>query len=231
MKSLRLEEWLPIYRRICEDFGFSEEEDLKSAKALADLIGERSARTLDGLREAFPRSVLICGGGPKLQEELSSISLDRFVVVADSAASVILEKDSRTDMIVTDLDGVIEDQAELNGRGATVFVHAHGDNQIAIKKYLHFFPGPIVGTCQCAPPKGLVNFGGFTDGDRAACICAELGAEKLYLAGFDFENPAEKPGRLSEVKKRKLAWAKDIMRMLSDDGFQILDASSERELF
>lgn len=198
---------------------------------LADVIGGRGEGILADLREAFPRSVLICGGAPHLQEELSSIGLDRYVVVADSAASVIVDADVSADMIVTDLDGVIEDQAELNGKGAAVFVHAHGDNQTAIKKYLHVFPGPIVGTCQCPPPKGLVNFGGFTDGDRAACICAELGAEKLYLAGFDFENPAEKPGRKSEVKKRKLAWAKDIMQMLSDDGVRILDASSERELF
>jgi uncharacterized Rossmann fold enzyme len=228
---LRLEEWLPIYRRICEDFGFSEEEDLESAKALADVIGGRSERTLAVLRETFPKSVLICGGSPRLQEEISSIGLDRYVVVADSAASVILDADVKADIIVTDLDGVIEDQAELNRQGATVLVHAHGDNRSAIGKYLHLFPGPIVGTCQCVPPKGLVNFGGFTDGDRAACICAELGARKLYLAGFDFENPAEKPGRKSEIKKRKLAWAKNIMQLLSDDGVRILDATTEREMF
>ena len=228
---MRLEEWLPVYRSICDDFGFSEEEDLKSARFLAELVGGRGAGVLEELRQSFPQSVLICGGGPKLQDEVSSTSLDRFIVVADSAASVILDEDVKTDMIVTDLDGVIEDQVELNKRGATVFIHAHGDNQMAVRRYLHLFSGPVVGTCQCAPPKGLVNFGGFTDGDRAACICAELGAKKLYLAGFDFENPTEKPRRLSEVKKRKLAWAKEIMHMLFDDGVQIMDASTERDLF
>ncbi len=228
---MRLEQWLPIYDRICEDFGFSQKEDLKAAKALADLVGRRGEGLVDRLRADFPQSVLICGGGPKLAEELSSINTDRFVVIADSAASVLLEADIKSDIIVTDLDGVIEDQVELNQRGATVFVHAHGDNQEAVKKHLHLFSGPVIGTCQCEPPKGLVNYGGFTDGDRAACICAELGAEKLYLAGFDFENPAEKPGRKSEVKKRKLAWAREILHVLSDSGVRILDASSDRQLF
>ena len=228
---MRLAEWLPIYHRICEDFGFSEEEDLKAARALASVVGDRSDQNLDSLRREFPESVLVCGGSPQLADELSSISLERYVVVADSAASVLVDIDAKIEMVVTDLDGVIEDQVELNRRGATVFVHAHGDNQEALKKYLHLFPGPIVGTCQCEPPAGLVNYGGFTDGDRAACICAELGAERIYLAGFDFENPAEKPGRKSAVKKRKLSWAKDIMQKLSDDGVRILDASSEREIF
>ncbi len=228
---MRLHEWLPVYRTICEDFGFSEEEDMKSAKELAAVIGSRGEMVLKDLRSSFPKSVLICGGGPKLAEELSSISSDRYVVVADSATSVLVDAGFRADVIVTDLDGVIEDQAELNRNGAIAFVHAHGDNRAALGRYLHMFPGPIVGTCQCDPPKGLVNFGGFTDGDRAACICAELGAEKLYLAGFDFDNPTEKHGRKADVKKRKLSWARDIMQMLSDDGVVISDASSERQLF
>ncbi len=166
-----------------------------------------------------------------MADELSSISLDRYIVVADSATSILVDADIKADMIVTDLDGVIEDQAELNRRGAVVFVHAHGDNQEALKKYLHLFPGPLVGTCQCEPPKGLVNYGGFTDGDRAACICSELGAQKVYLAGFDFKNPAEKPGRRSEVKRRKLEWAKEIMQMLADEGVRIIDASADEQIF
>jgi len=227
---LRLEEWLPIYRRICEDFGFSEREDILAAQRLADLIGDRVEGYLEPVRKDLPESVLICGGSPRLADELSSMSVDRYVVVADSAASVLLDAGVKTSMIVTDLDGVVEDQVELNRAGAVVFVHAHGDNRRAIEKYIPLFPGPIIGTCQCDPPKGLVNFGGFTDGDRAACICAALGAERLYLAGFDFENPSEKPGRLQEVKRRKLAWAKQILHMLAEDRVKILDATSETEI-
>lgn len=228
---LRLSDWLQIYRRICDEFGFSIEEDEKAAKRLADMIGAKGATELARLREGFPNSVLICGGGPSLADELSSIGTDRYVVAADSAASVLLDADLGVSMIVTDLDGIVEDQIELNKRGATVFVHAHGDNQRAVERYVPLFAGPIVGTCQCAPPEGIVNLGGFTDGDRAACICAGLGSEKLYLAGFDFENPAEKPGKDLQVKKRKLVWAKKIMSMLAEQGVKILDASTERGMF
>lgn len=226
-----LDDWLPIYRRICAEFGFSIEEDEKAARRLADMIGTRGEAELARLRAGFPESVLICGGGSRLGDEISSISADRYVVSADSASSVLLDADLGVDMIVTDLDGIVEDQVELNGRGATVFVHAHGDNQRAVEKYVPLFQGPLVGTCQCAPPSGLVNLGGFTDGDRAACICAGLGARRLYLAGFDFENPAEKPGRSLEVKKRKLAWAKKILGLLAEQGVKVLDATSERAMF
>jgi len=228
---LRLETWLPIYKRICDDFGFSMEEDLKAARSLADLIEDRGEMTLEGIRSGFPKSVLICGGGPRLSEELSSISVERYVVVADSATSVLLDAGIAANMIVTDLDGVVEDQVEMNRGGTKVFVHAHGDNQPAVMKYFRHFVGPLVGTCQCEPPMGLVNFGGFTDGDRAACICAELGAETLSLAGFDFRNPAEKSGRSPEVKARKLGWAEKILHRLASDGVKILDASTEREIF
>ncbi len=231
MSALRLADWLRMYKRICEEFGFSVEEDERAAKRLAEMIGGRGDEELERVREGFPRSVLICGGGPGLSEELSSINANGYVAVADSAASVLLEAGVDVNMIVTDLDGVIEDQMELNRRSATVFVHAHGDNQAAVERYVPLFSGPIVGTCQCAPPKGLANFGGFTDGDRAACICAALGANKLYLAGFDFEHPAEKPGRSLEVKLRKLSWARQILGALARDGIKILDASTEREMF
>lgn len=228
---MKLDEWLPLYERICHDFGFSVEEDIKSARRLSQLLGDRGAENLTRIREGFPKAVLICGGGPGLAEELSSLSLDRYVAVADSATSVLIEAEVVPSMIVTDLDGVVEDQVATNREGATVFVHAHGDNQRAIEKFVPTFPGPLVGTCQCPPPKGLVNFGGFTDGDRAACICAELGAERLYLAGFDFQNPTEKPGRGLVIKKKKLGWAKQILSELADDGIKILDATTELEMF
>lgn len=228
---MRLEDWMPIYRCICEDFGFSADEDLQAAKILAGMMGDRGEAAIARIRKGFPRSVLVCGGAPKLSEELSSMNLDRFIAVADSATSLLVEAGVQAGAIVTDLDGVVEDQIELNRAGTTVFVHAHGDNVRALEKYVPLFEGPLVGTCQCEPPEGLVNFGGFTDGDRAVCICAALGAERIYLAGFDFQDPAEKPGRRLEVKRRKLAWAERILRGLSGEGVRIFDATTEREMF
>ncbi|MFA5860490.1 MAG: hypothetical protein WDA16_02220, partial [Candidatus Thermoplasmatota archaeon] len=71
--------------------------------------------------------------------------------------------------------------------------------------------GPVRGSTQAAPTGRVQNWGGFTDGDRACCLAVALGATRLTLAGFDFDEPAPKPGRDPAVKARKLAWARRII--------------------
>jgi len=181
--------------------------------------------TLASVRKAVPRSILVCGGGDTLADELSSMTIDRYVVVADAATSIVADAGISIDMIVTDLDGIVEDQISLNSDGTLTFIHAHGDNQPALDRYVDRFVGPVVGTCQCPPPTGLCNFGGFTDGDRAACICAEFGAKEILLAGFDFDIPSSKAGKSKDVKKRKLRWAKAILEILAENGVRITYAS------
>jgi uncharacterized Rossmann fold enzyme len=149
------------------------------------------------------------------------MTIDQYVVVADAATSVVNDAGIGIDMIVTDLDGIVEDQISLNSDGAITFIHAHGDNLSALDRYVYRFVGPVVGTCQCPPPPGMFNFGGFTDGDRAACICAELGARQILLAGFNFENPSSKAGKSKDLKKRKLRWAKTILDVLAESGVRI----------
>ncbi|MGQ9587316.1 MAG: 6-hydroxymethylpterin diphosphokinase MptE-like protein [Thermoplasmata archaeon] len=221
---MRLEKWLPLYSRICDEFGFSQQEDLESARRLARIIGDRGLGDLERVRMGFPERVTVCGGGPNLADELSALTIEGYVVAADSATTVLVDSGIVPDMIVTDLDGIVEDQVDMNLRGATVFVHAHGDNWSAIEHHMGKFAGPIVGTCQCPPPPGIFNFGGFTDGDRAACISAELGAKRVLLAGFDFVNPSEKNGKSKAVKKRKLEWARAILDELSKEGVRVMSA-------
>lgn len=218
---MRSEVWEPLYARICQDFGFDPSKDSESARILAQLLGPRSDRSLERVRSGFPTKVLVCGGAPVLADHLSAMDVSLPVVAADSATTVVLEAGIRPDFIVTDLDGVVEDQIEVNSAGVPVFVHAHGDNMPALRRHVARFPGPIVGTCQCRPPEHVFNFGGFTDGDRAACICAEMGAREISLIGFDFENPSEKHGRSRDVKRRKLAWARRILDELKREGVRI----------
>ncbi len=213
---------MPIYKGICKDFGFDPRLDLECAKSLSGILGGRSDASIESVRKRVSEVVLVCGGGKALADELSSTQITWPVVAADSATTVMLESGITPDIIVTDLDGVVEDQIECNNRGTPVLVHAHGDNKKSIARYAPAFKGPIVGTCQCAPPPHVFNFGGFTDGDRAACICSGLGSKKILLAGFDFENPAQKPGRSSDIKKRKLAWAKKILGVLGEDGIEVV---------
>ena len=221
---MELDRWIPIYEQICDDFGFDPAKDLEGAMRLASLLKGRGLEALEKVREDFPKKVLVCGGSPQLADEISSIAVEDFVVAADSATTVLADAEIEVGMIVTDLDGIVEDQIEMNSEGVPVFVHAHGDNMPAISKYVPMFSGAVVGTCQCPPPQGLVNMGGFTDGDRAACISAALGASTVLLAGFDFENPSAKPGKVREVKLRKLRWAREILDELSREGVRVLSA-------
>jgi 2-amino-4-hydroxy-6-hydroxymethyldihydropteridine diphosphokinase len=196
---------------------------------LSRILGDRSDSSLQSVRRRVSEIVLVCGGGKSLADELSSVAITWPVVAADSATTVILESGITPDIIVTDLDGVVEDQIECNSRGIPVLVHAHGDNRKSIARYAPVFEGPIVGTCQCSAPPHIFNFGGFTDGDRAACICSELGSKKILLAGFDFENPTQKPGKSSDIKKRKLAWAKRILGALGEDGIEVIPVTEFRD--
>ncbi|UCE81027.1 MAG: DUF115 domain-containing protein [Methanobacteriota archaeon] len=220
-EGIKLDRWLPLYHEICLDFGFSEAEDERSARLLSSMIAGRSTRTLDEMyASTVPRKAVVCGGGDTLVSDISSIAEGDYIVAADGATSALLDKGLLPDVIVTDLDGNIEDQVDANTRGSTVFVHAHGDNIAALERWVGEFTGKVIGTCQGNPVEGIFNFGGFTDGDRAACVMAELGAREIRLAGFELAHPSEKPGRSMEIKAMKLAWAERILEMLRKDGVE-----------
>jgi uncharacterized Rossmann fold enzyme len=214
-----MDRWLPIYREICADFCFSEHDDRESALLLSSLAGRKSAQSLRGfVSRGVPSSAVLCGGGDDLRTELEGLTRNGMVIAADGATSTLVALGIRPDAVVTDLDGAVEDQVGVNGDGCTVFVHAHGDNRDAIARYVPQFAGAVVCTCQCPPVDGVYNFGGFTDGDRAACIAAAIGVKKIRLVGFDFDNPSPKSGRFAETKGRKLAWAKRVLSMLVEEG-------------
>ncbi len=223
--------WLPIYRTICRDMGYSEEKDLEAARLMASIIGDKGERSIERVHPMFPQTVTVCGGARCLADEVSSMKFEGYVVAADTATTALLEAGILPNMIVTDLDGIVEEQIDANARGSAVFVHAHGDNMDAVKKYVPRFVEPVVGTCQCPPVEGVFNFGGFTDGDRAACICAALGARRILLAGFDLDSPSEKSGKDAETKRRKLKWAKVVMDKLRVEGVRISKVSGCDDIF
>jgi len=88
---------------------------------------------------------------------------------------------------------------------------AHGDNLRAIREIVPRLNGWITPTTQVRPHGKLLNFGGFTDGDRAVELAKHLGARRINLLGFDFENPTPKKGGDQGRKAKKLAWAKEII--------------------
>lgn len=218
---MRMDTWLPMYHEICREFGYDEDADARSAEILSSMLSPLKVPTIQELVSECPATVTVCGDGPSLSETISSDPLKGYVVAADGATTVLVASGLVPDAIVTDLDGEIEHQVKANSMGSLLFIHGHGDNMDAVRAVVPRFEGRVVGTCQGSPSGGLLNMGGFTDGDRAACIFSGLGARRIKLVGFDFERPSPKASRTSDVKRRKLAWAKRILELLVEQGVRI----------
>jgi uncharacterized Rossmann fold enzyme len=205
--------WEPLYLQILEDFGFSLERDEEAAEHLADLLAGRKTAFHDLCLLVRGNPVAICGNAPHLAAELDDRgSIDSAILAADGAVSVLLERNIVPGAVVTDLDGPFLDIQKANRMGGLVVVHAHGDNLDALTSYVPRLER-MVGTCQCRPTPGLFNFGGFTDGDRCVFLAKDLGAAKISLLGFDFQDES-----VTARKKKKLGWAKKLIDLaLSSD--------------
>ena len=198
------EAWLPYYEKILEDFGFSREDDERAAHLLAERLG--GTRVSPGDLEKILRgnAVTVAGNAATLGREMTR--LQGVLIAADEATTVLRAHDRRPDLIVTDLDGTVEDQIAANREGSIAVVHAHGDNVVALKRWAPRFTGATMATTQSRPFDGVHDFSGFTDGDRAVLLAAHFGARSIRLVGFDFDTPNAKD-RPAAVKRKKLDWA------------------------
>lgn len=152
------------------------------------------------------RDCIVFGAGPSLDTDLKRLVqagfLKKVLIAADGATSAVI-KHRNPDIVVTDFDGEVEPQLTAWHRGARLVVHGHGDNLERVEQIVPNLLARVIGTIQTRPFGKLFNFGGFTDGDRAAFMAHELGASKIYLAGMDL---GQKIGRHSGDKdlERKL---------------------------
>ncbi|MHC1576110.1 MAG: 6-hydroxymethylpterin diphosphokinase MptE-like protein [Methanosarcinaceae archaeon] len=206
------EQWEPIYLQILDDLGFSREEDESAAHLLSNLLVGTSSADIDVLDTLVRgREVLVCGNAPCLSNDLDVVEIkDQLVIAADGATTVLLDRDVIPDIIVTDLDGDIEKEITANKQGATMVVHAHGDNTEQLLKYVPLMKD-IIGTTQARPLVNVHNFGGFSDGDRCVFLALEFNASSITLAGFDLNDEDVGP-----IKKKKLQWAHRLLRMVAN---------------
>ena len=207
---MNFNEWEPIYEKILSDFGFSREEDERSAQLLSELLEEKSDSVLplEKLQSIIKdKEVIVCGKAPRLSNDVVKLQTKRekVIVAADGATTTLLSQGITPHVIVSDLDGVIGDIIEANEQCAVIVVHAHGDNITKLKIYVPQLT-KILGTTQSRPLPNVYNFGGFTDGDRAIYLAKELGAKKINIIGFDFEDAT-----VGAIKKKKLLWAKRLI--------------------
>lgn len=213
--------------------GLDRKADEDAARVLDELLPEPN---LAGLRDiVHERECIVFGAGPSLDEDLVRLTqagyLDKVLIAADGATSAVL-KYRNPDIIVTDLDGAVEDQLKAWQQGTWLVVHAHGDNVEQVRKIILNLKERVIGTTQVKPFGKLFNFGGFTDGDRAAFMAHELGANKIYLASMDL---GSKIGRCSgpknvERKLMKFGICKELLTWLAKElKTPIVNLTSEGE--
>ncbi|WP_227355658.1 6-hydroxymethylpterin diphosphokinase MptE-like protein [Haladaptatus salinisoli] len=216
---MNFDDWEPAYAAILEDFGFSRAGDERARDALAALAVPFDRARFD---DFAGRTIAVAGAGPSLDDEVDRAREADFVLAASTAADALLDAGVAVDCMVTDLDKNPETARELTERGVPVAAHAHGDNVPAIREHVPTFDAEHVLATTQAEPRGPVrNFGGFTDGDRAAFLADHFGAGRLVFLGWDFDDPA-----VGAAKRKKLDWAERLLRWLElrrDERFSALD--------
>lgn len=217
---MRFDEWEPIYEFILSDMNFDRIYDERAALMLSKMLEVKARKKMpevieiDILRKTISgRDVLVCGKAPKLADDIKNIDFKKYVTIAaDGATSVLMKSGITPDIIVTDLDGNMDDEARANEQGAIMVVHAHGDNIDALGEEVPRLKR-VIGTTQSKPLENVYNFGGFTDGDRCVFLAQEFGAKTITLKGFDFGDTNVTP-----LKKKKLVWAEKLINMAMGEG-------------
>ena len=222
---MEFEQWEPVYEAILADFGYGRAGDKRARDRLAELLDS----SFDpGALDWRGQTVAIAGGADSIAEESErQLAADADVVVAASiAADRLRDHEIAVDCMVTDLDKNPETVVELTTAGTPVAVHAHGDNEAALDEWVpkldHEF---VLPTTQAAPADGVRNFGGFTDGDRAAFLADARGAAELVFPGWTFDDPT-----VDAEKAHKLRWAERLLYWLEhrrEQQFTVLDGRRE----
>ena len=120
--------WKTKFNEIRKSFGYSEKEDLISAKKLNFLLKRKNSRKqIQNIIRG--KTVFVIGAGPSLSKSLKYIKKSKNVtkIVADGAVRALLEKNIKPDILVTDLDGDLKSIKKIGKTKIPIIVHAHGD--------------------------------------------------------------------------------------------------------
>lgn len=221
---ISLKEWLPWYNKIRNTFRYNRSKDQYATAVLSHLLSCRSF-DIKELRVLFScQPVLVFGAGPSLEENLRQSAkenlFERCVVVSADGATTALLKLAKVvpNVVVTDLDGDINDLLRASKFGSVMVVHGHGDNIDRLQRYVPKFE-KVIGTTQVNPKPNVYNLGGFTDGDRAVFLAVVMGARLIALAGMDLGEVVGKYSKKRiksiEVKLLKLKICKELLEWLA----------------
>ena len=207
------------YLEIVGKLGLNVKADERSRDILDSMLSRRDWGMLENAIKG--KEVVIFGCGPSLAEDLmkfKNLNLNATTIAVDGAAKAFMEQDLVPDIIVTDLDGDEESQVKFSEYGCITVVHAHGDNTSRQREVIPKLEGWVYGTTQVEPTEKIMNFGGFTDGDRAVYLAEHFKAGLIMLAGMDFGSEigaysGNKPDK--ERKLQKLAIGKRLIEELA----------------
>lgn len=218
---MNFSDWEPIYLQILADFGFTRQKDDEATLLISRLLADTRAKdqliSTGHLRQVIAgRDVIICGKAPSLDGELHALHnvksvlpaispLPILIIAADGATTTLLKHDIVPDIIVSDLDGNLDDILDANRSGSIVVVHAHGDNMDVVTATVPKLTD-IIATTQSTPLFNVHNFGGFSDGDRCVFLACEFDAARITLLGFDLDDVDVSP-----MKRKKLKWARTLL--------------------
>ncbi|MDO8871081.1 MAG: DUF115 domain-containing protein [Methanobacteriaceae archaeon] len=232
---MEIETWMAWYKEILQNFGFDRKSDEESAEYLNDYLknqfinDNRNKKAIYFSDLPTKENIIVFGAGPSLKKHINqlkpkiSANPDQFILIsADGATTALIEDNIVPHIIVTDLDGKLEDILKANAQGAFLVVHGHGNNLDALKTNLNDLKN-VLGTTQSYPLEYVHNFGGFTDGDRAVFLAVKLGAKNIIMAGMDFgevvtkysrPNMKDVTGPADDIKKLKLKYAERLVEWI-----------------
>jgi uncharacterized Rossmann fold enzyme len=213
--------WEPVYEQILAEFGYDRAADELARDRLDSLTEENAVTPVEAL-DFRGQVVAVAGGADRLADDLAAVGEADAVIAASVAADRLRETGVAVDCMVTDLDKNPDTARELTAAGTPVAVHAHGDNIPAVEAHVPTFDhSAMLPTTQAAPAGAVANYGGFTDGDRAAVLADAFGADRLVFPGWAFDDPG-----VTEEKALKLRWAEQLLYWLErrrDERFAVLD--------
>lgn len=199
--------WESWYIWIASALGISMSMDLEATRKLNEMIRSKAC-DVSVIKEVIrDKPVFVVGAGPSIERSIDVVLRKRecVIIAADGACSKLLEVEVTPHIVVTDLDGNVDDIYKAWCKGAYIIIHAHGDNIQALEEHVKRFGERIIGTTQTRPMGCLYNFGGFTDGDRAVFMALELDCRMVGMVGMDLSRTV---GKYSKpwLRSDEIAW-------------------------
>jgi 2-amino-4-hydroxy-6-hydroxymethyldihydropteridine diphosphokinase len=228
-------DWFPYYQNIRWQFGYSTQKDQAAADMLSRMIKRKALDVRVLQRKIIGKQVMVIGAGPSLEKNIEFIKLNtNFVkVVANGAVQALIERNIKPTIVVTDLDGNPSFLRKAEQLGATLVVHAHGDNINKLKKLVPKFRH-LIGSTQVMPVENVYNFGGFTDGDRCVFLAEEFGAKEIILIGMELGKNIGKYSKEViidiDLKRKKMKAGKRLLETLAKKSRSQLFDTSKRPI-